>query len=153
FQNSTQAAAPGDRDLRLVYNMDRLVQTPHFRSYWIQRNTSSLREFASGLADLERTAGEYSERRLLLRSTPANRSTQLQARSGQLLARAPDDAGLYRLTARPTPTQALAWIQEKLFASTNLPGPRSKQAPGAIDSSESGSESDLETRIDEAPLI
>ena len=49
--------------------MDRLTQTHQFRSHWIQNNTTALREFASGLADLERTRGEVRERRVLLRST------------------------------------------------------------------------------------
>ncbi len=54
FADAVQAAAPGANDLRLVYNMQRLTQTPHFRSYWAQRNVPALREFSSGVSDLER---------------------------------------------------------------------------------------------------
>ena len=75
FQNASQAAAGGDRDLRLVYNLDRLTQTPHFRSYWLQRNTAALREFSSGIADLERTGAEVRERRVLLRTNPTPDAT------------------------------------------------------------------------------
>ncbi len=152
FQNATQAAGAGDHELRLVYNMDRLAQTPHFRSYWIQRNTPALREFSSGLADLERTRGEIRERRVMLRTNPTADASAAEPRAGQLLALAPDDAGLYRLTARPSANQALHWIEEKLFSAAAIAAPRVKEAPGAVSSDQAGSEADLEVRVDEAPL-
>jgi hypothetical protein len=152
FQNTTQAAAPGDRDLRLVYNMDRLTQTHQFRSHWIQNNTTALREFASGLADLERTRGEVRERRVLLRANALPDGTSVEPRAGQLLALAPDDAGLYRLWSRPDSSVAERWIEEKIFSATSAPAPKRETAPGVTDSSDTGSESDLEIRIDEAPL-
>jgi hypothetical protein len=110
FQNTTQAASAGDRDLRLVYNMDRLLQTHQFRSHWIQNNTPALREFASGLADLERTRGEVRERRVLLRSNALADASSFETKAGQLLALAPDDAGLYRLWSRPDSSLAEHWI-------------------------------------------
>jgi hypothetical protein len=152
FQNATQAASAGDHDLRLVYNMDRLAPTPHFRSYWVQRNVPALREFSSGLADLERARNEIRERRVMLRSNPTPDASAAEPRAGQLLALAPEDAGLYRLTARPSSAQALHWIEEKLFSAANIAAPRSKEAPGAVSSDEVGNEGDLEIRIDEAPL-
>ena len=69
FSDAVKAAAPGANQLRMVYNLERLIATPHFRSYWIQRNVSDLREFRCGLADLERASrGEMRERRVLLRA-------------------------------------------------------------------------------------
>lgn len=152
FQNTTQAAAAGDRDMRLVYNMDRLLQTHQFRSHWIQNNTSDLREFASGLADLERTRGEVRERRVLLRSNASADASGFEPRAGQLLALAPDDAGLYRLWSRPAQSQVEQWFEEKIFSATAAAAPRRESAPGVASSGDAGTEGDLEIRIDEAPL-
>lgn len=57
FQDAAAAGTPGE--LTLVYNLDRLVATPHFRSYWIQRNASSLKEFSAGVSDLDRVRGDW----------------------------------------------------------------------------------------------
>src|SRR5262249_15398265 len=140
----------GSNDLRLVYNMPRLLSAPQFRSYWVQRNTADLRGFSSGVADLERAQGEFRERRGLLRASAA---TQVdEAAAGQLLALVPDDAGLYRAWAKPSADRVVRWMEEKLFASAAGPGVTVKTAPGVSTSADAGSEQDLETRIDEAPL-
>jgi len=153
FTASVQAAQPGPHDLRLVYNLERLAATPQFRSYWVQRNVQDLREFTAGLADLERASGEMRERRVLLRASPSADLTNTEGPAGQLLAMAPDQAGLYRLSAQPTPAQAQAWIEEKLFApATGGPARARTSAPVAPQPYDAGAESDLETRIDEAPL-
>ncbi len=150
YQSATQAAATGDHDLRLVYNMDRLVQTHQFRSHWIQNNTAALKEFTSGLADLQRSASQFEERRVLLRSAASTQ--QEEARAGQLLALAPDDAGLYRLWSRPDSTRASHWIEEKIFSATAAAAIKRDDAPQAAESIDAGSEADLEIRIDEPPL-
>ena len=152
FADGVQAAPPGPRDLRLVYNLERLTRTPHFRSYWVQRNTGALREFSAGLADLERAGGELRERRVLLRGTPAADLSAVEAAAGELLALVPDDAGLYRVWARPAAAQAQRWIEEKLFATSVPAGPQSNQAPVVLRTPDAGGEQDLETRIDEPPL-
>jgi hypothetical protein len=152
YQSATQAAAPGDRALRLVYNMDRLAQTHQFRTHWIQNNTAALKEFASGLADLERTSGQMQERRVLLRTNASANTTQEETRAGQLLALAPDDAGLYRLWSHPDSTQASHWIEEKIFSATAAAPIKRDDAPQAAESGDAGSEADLEIRIDEPAL-
>ena len=150
YQSATQATAPGDHDLRLVYNMDRLAQTHQFRSHWIQNNTAALKEFASGLADLQRSAGQFEERRVLLRTSAS--ATQEENRAGQLLALAPDDAGLYRLWSHPDSARASHWIEEKIFSATAASVIKRDDAPQAVESADAGSEADLEIRIDEPPL-
>ena len=57
-------AQAGAGELRLVHNVDRLEQAPQFRSNWVQRNAPELREFSSGLADLDRSGSAFSERRV-----------------------------------------------------------------------------------------
>ncbi len=141
FTNSVQAAGNSPSDLRLVYNMASLSRTFQFRSHWIQRNVSELRQFSSGIADLERVRGEMRERRVLLRATPSDSSESNEAASGQVLAAIPDDAGLYRAWLRPSGAQSEAWIEEKLFPSAaSAAGAPSKSAPVVIDTADAGSE-------------
>jgi hypothetical protein len=152
FTDSVQAAAPGPSDLRLVYNMANLARTYQFRSHWIQSNVPELRQFSSGLTDLERGRGEIRERRVLLRATPADGTESAESATGQVLAAVPDDAGLYRAWLRPQAGQAAQWIEEKLFPSATSSAPQSKLAPRASETLDAGSEVDLESRIDERPI-
>lgn len=152
FTDAVQAIEPGPRDLRLVYNMERLASTFQFRSHWIQRNAQELREFRSGIADLERTAGEVRERRALLRGTAAADLSGAESAAGQLLAMVPDQAALYRAWSQPSASQALQRISEKLFAASGNAVRRQTFAPGISTEFDSGSETDLETRIDEPPI-
>jgi hypothetical protein len=151
FSEAVKAAPAGTNQLRLVYNLDRLIATPHFRSYWIQRNSGDLREFGSGLADLEQAGGEFRERRVLLRSASGAAVTDESA-AGRALALVPDDAGFYRAWIRPAAASVEQAISERIFASTALAGVASTSAPEVSAQAEAGSEEDLETRIDEAPL-
>jgi hypothetical protein len=152
FSNSVQAAAAGQNDLRLVYNMATLARTYQFRSHWVQVNVADLREFSSGLADLERVRGEIRERRVLLRSTAAEATDTAESATGQLLAAVPDDAGLYRAWLHPSTTQAANRIEETLFAQPGASTQRSKTAPTVVETGAAGSEIDLESRIDERPF-
>ena len=151
YSDTTAVAAPGANELRLVYNLDRLLETPHFRSYWVQRNSRDLSEFSSGLADLERVRGEIRERRVLLR-TNAAAAVSDETPAGQLLAAVPDNAGLYRVWLRPSADRAEAWIEEKLFGAGVRATAREKSAPAVENTPDTGGEQDLETRIDETPL-
>jgi hypothetical protein len=161
FADTIQAALPGPSDLRLVYNLDRLEQAPQFRSHWVQRNAAALREFTSGLTDMERASGEIRERRVLLRANAAAAISDESA-TGQLLAAVPDDAGFYRArliagstvsgSVRPEAEQVEKSIEEKIFAATAQPRPRNDFAPLVEVEREQASEQDLETRIDQPPL-
>ncbi|HXE89454.1 MAG TPA: hypothetical protein VNK82_00670 [Terriglobales bacterium] len=145
----------GDRgDLRLVMNLETLARSPHFRSYWIQQNISEIREFAAGVSDLHRSPEEYHEERVLIPrnpgepGAPAGETTAL----AEVLRLAPEDAGLYRAWASPSTEQALELLERKVLAPRTGSGPASKEAPAVtLGEGVSGSESDLETRIDEAP--
>ncbi len=115
FADSVQAAAPGPSDLRLVYNMASLARTYQFRSHWVQGNVPELRQFSSGLADLERARGEIRERRVLLRATPEQATENSESATGQLLAAIPDDAGLYRAWLHPAGIAGRAMDRRKTF--------------------------------------
>jgi hypothetical protein len=151
FSDTLKAAGAGQPDLRLVYDMANLSRTFQFRSHWIQQNVSELRQFSSGLADLERARGEIRERRVLLRAT-GEPAAENETATGQLLAAVPDDAGLYRAWLRPSGAQAEAWIEEKIFPAATSSTPRTKSAPMVSNTGDAGSEIDLESRIDERPF-
>jgi hypothetical protein len=152
FSDAVKAAPPGANQLRMVYNLERLIATPHFRSYWVQRNISDLREFSSGLADLEQTRGQFEERRVMLRAA-SGIATPDESAVGRAVALVPDDAGFYRASLKPAAARVEQAIAEKIFANTAIAGVVATSAPEVSNQAEAGSQEDLETRIDEAPLV
>ncbi len=150
FDQSSRAAGQAG-DLRLVMNLEKIARSPHFRSYWIQRNVSQLRPYTAGISDLHRSPGEYREERVLLRaaqSAPVN-----GAPLGEVLRLAPSGAGLYRAWAAPSADDALDLLERKILAPHPARYTEQRTAPTvSLAGAEAGAEADLETRIDEAPL-
>jgi len=160
FDQSVKAAGSAG-DLRLVMNLEAILRTPHFRSYWIQNNVSDLRPYSSAVSDLHRSAGEYREERVFLRAPSAAADAEAGAPSreseegavGALLPFVPDSCGLYRAWAAPTVDDAVALLERKVLLPRTGAPPASKEAPGVyLSGGVVGSEADLETRIDEPPL-
>jgi hypothetical protein len=164
FDQSVKAAGPAG-DLRLVMNLEALLRTPHFRSYWIQNNVSDLRPYSAAVSDLHRSAGEYREERVFLRApqsgaaagadsndgAPSRESEE--AAVGALLPFVPDSCGVYRAWAAPKVDDAVALLERKILLPRTGAPPASKEAPGVhLSGGVVGSEADLETRIDEPPL-
>lgn len=162
YDQSVKAAGPAG-DLRLVMNLEALIRTPHFRSYWIQNNTSDLRQYSAAVSDLHRSAGEYREERVFLRAQSVaaaadseagapSRESQ-EAAVGALLPFVPDACGFYRAWAAPKVDDAVALLERKVLLPRTGTPPASKEAPGVyLSGGVVGSEADLETRIDEPPL-
>jgi len=154
FDLAVNAATTGPRELRMAINMERMAVSPHFRSYWVQKNVSELKQFRSALADLDRSGGAFTERRVMQRPNPAADNSAAEAGLAQVLRLVPDQAGLYRGWASLTTAQAVDLIRYKIFGepgsgfSNNKTAPVVSESDGAV-----GSESDLERRIDEAPLV
>jgi hypothetical protein len=147
YTASTRAAeAPGD--LRMVMNIAALVKEPHVRSYWIQGNISDLRQYTSAISDLFRGADTLREVRTFIRveEKPASVSPAV----GEMMRLVPDSAGLFRVWASPSAEDARNLLFEKVIATSvgsRMPdrtAPRIASSAGVV-----GSESDLETRIDE----
>ena len=161
FDQSVKAAGPAG-DLRLVMNLEAILRTPHFQSYWIQSNISDLRPYSSAVSDLHRSAGEYREERVFLRAQPsvaADPEAAAPARGseeaavGALLPFVPDSCGIYRGWAAPKVDDAVALLEQKILLPRTGAPPASKEAPGVyLSGGVVGSEADLETRIDEPPL-
>lgn len=155
YRDATAAAStPGE--LRLVMNLDALVASEYFRSYWVQRNASTVRRYWAGVADVKRTAGDITESRVFLRkpdtAEPAPADTGGTAVSS-LLALVPPEAGLYRAWRPGDPSETGALIVQKLIAPSAQRWRDGREAPMAVSpDSRAGSEADLETRIDEQPL-
>ena len=90
---------PAAGEVRLVLNLEPLVNSTYFRSYWIHRNTTVLRTYWTGLADIERTPTAITEKRLFLRTATVEPPASDAERSAlaRLVALVPPDAGCSRL--------------------------------------------------------
>jgi hypothetical protein len=132
-------------------NLAALVRSPYFRSYWVQRNVSEVRQFGAGIADVFRSPAEIREARVLVRFGQAPPPVRSEA-MGQVLRLVPDDAGLFRAWANPTPDAALNLLVSRVLDPQAQSGRPSEMAPEAPVAGIAGSEADLETRIDEPPL-
>jgi hypothetical protein len=154
FADSVRAAGTQPGELRLAMNFERLLQSPHFRSYWVQRNSGDLKQYSAGLSDLNRTATEFREARVFLRTAAADAATWNEAAVAQVLRLAPPTAGLVRAWASPDQSQVTDLIWRRMLAPHVESGTPSQTAPAAVglDDGAVGAESDLETRIDEPPI-
>jgi hypothetical protein len=155
YREST-GAAPNPAELRLIMNLDSLVKSVYFRSYWIQRNASVVSRYWAEVADVKRTADTVTETRVLLRAPDAANAGPAVSGSdavSSLLPWVPPDAGLYRASPAGEPSEVAALIVRKLIAlqPQRMGDWRDAPAPVSPDNP-AGSESDLETRIDEQPL-
>jgi len=156
WYKSAVAAAGPIGDVRLVMNLPLLVKSPHFRSYWIERNVAELKPYSAEVTDVHRSATEVREDRILLKTNPPAGAEPLPAaRSalGELIGMVPAQQGLYLAWKDPTSDMVLNLVQQKVLVPHTGPGVASQIAPSVASTpGQAGSESDLETRIDVAPL-
>ena len=142
-------------DLRMVLNLEKIVPSPYFRSYWIQKNVTEMKGYSSAVSDLFISGREYREERVLVKkpgnaSVPSAVGAQDVADLAQLV---PSESGSYRIMAEPTPDASLALIETKLLSPHAGRGVPSKIAPQVqLTSGAAGDSNDLETRIDQPPL-
>jgi hypothetical protein len=137
--------------LHMVLNLDRIVPDPHFRSYWVQRNITWTKQFRAAASDLYLESGRFREERTLLPKSPD--TTEPPSFDITLLADlAPPDTGILRVTATQDASAAVTAIQQKLLGADTTQSGDSKSAPEPdLAAPQSGSVSDLETRIDALP--
>jgi hypothetical protein len=152
------AAAGEHGDLRIVLNLEAIVATPQFNSYWIQENVPEIKaRYSSEVTDLFRTADEYREQRVLLlkgdtqeKAGKSVANPELESAVGQLLRLVPANQSFYESWAKPSTDELMNAISTEILSPHFGPRPSSKMAPGAAGTSgTAGSEADLETRIDE----
>ena len=150
------AAAPNSAELRLVMNLEPLVKSVYFRSYWVQRNASALRRYWTGVADVKRTGANITESRVFLRvPDPAQpqRAAANSTTTADLVALVPPEAGMYKASDIVDSSEVAALIVHKLIGPQTEGSRDWRFAPMALSPDiRAGTESDLETRIDEQPL-
>jgi hypothetical protein len=149
------AALPAEKSapaLHMVLNLDRIAVDPHFRSYWIQRNVTWTQQFRAAASDLYiESKGFREERVLLLKPTAAEPATLNLA---PLATLPPPATGIYRVVVTHDPCVAVTAIQEKLLGTSNTSASNPESAPDpTTDAPQSGSATDLETRIDSLPPV
>ena len=151
-QSVAAAAAPGD--LRMVLNMEKIVPSPYFRTYWVQQNITDLTQYSAAISDLFRSDKQYREERVLLRkAAPATASSTDGPETADLVRLVPDGAGVYEAKAHPSSDSCFDLLQTKLLAPHLGAAPPSQIAPRVeLTSGETGGASDLETRIDQSPV-
>jgi hypothetical protein len=147
------AGVPGD--LRMVLNLEKIVPSPYFRSYWIPQNITEMKQYSAAISDLTRQGSEIREERTLFRKTassPDPAAAKGAAAVADLLRLAPDDSGWYEAKANPSPENSLELLTVKILAPRQGPAAPQKIAPQVqLGNGETGAASDLETRIDQPP--
>ena len=143
------ASAPGE--LRMVLNLEKLVPSPYFRSYWIQQNITEMKQYRAAISDLHRNQSAYREERVLLRKN-ASESAPVTADISQLAAVVPGNTGFYKALAAPTPQQTVNILKDKLLDSSAQPETNNRYAPVVpVMDQTIGQAPDFESRIDQAP--
>lgn len=151
YADAVRQAARVPGDLRMVLNLEKIVPSPYFRSYWVQRNITEMKQYRAALCDLERGGKEYRESRVLLRVPDS--VARASGNVAPLLDMVPDDAAFASAQASPSPDAVTAAFREGVL------DPRVRQAavqtfaPPAAQAANAGAAADLEQRIDVAPVL
>ena len=146
----SQAKARGD--LRMVLNLEKLVPSPYFRSYWIQQNVTDLKQYRTAISDLYRTQQVYREKRVLLRKN-VTQAVTAPADISPLVASVPSGVGFYQAISDPSSGMVLETLKDKLLDPRPHPDAAYTFAPAAPEIDQAaGQAADLETHIDKAPF-
>ncbi len=155
WSQSVAAAGP-EGDLRMVLNLEKIVPSPYFRSYWVQENITDMKQYSAAISDLTLSGKEYREERVLLRKASATGDASGGAGPvgvADIVRLIPTLAGLYEAKANPAPLDCLALLETKILAPHLGPAAAEKLAPQVeLTNGETGSSTDLETRIDQQPV-
>ena len=154
WARSVGAAGPSG-DLRLVLNLEKIVPSPYFRSYWVQRNVGEMKTFSAAISDVRLSGSEFREERVLIKKDEAasGASAGGSAAVAALARMVPDGAGVYVSAANPTPEACLAMLESRLLSPHPGPGAAAQTAPQVqLGSGETGGSGDMETRIDQPPF-
>jgi hypothetical protein len=149
-QAAAAAGPPGD--LRMVMNLEKIVPSPYFHTYWVQQNITDMKQYSAAVSDLFRSRKQYREERVLIRKTspPPIAPVGLEAAAG-VVRLVPEGAGIYEAKAYPSADSCFDVIETKLLAPHLGPAPASEIAPQVqLTSGETGTGSDLETPIDQS---
>lgn len=143
--------AQGERgDLRMVLDLDKIVRTPYFRSYWVQNNITEMKQYTAAVSDLYRSGQSYREERVLLRREGVTSVSQGDVRA--LASLAPADAAFYAAQASPDTEDVLKTLRISLLELRPAQSQATAtSAPSAVVANNAGSASQLDVFIDQAP--
>jgi hypothetical protein len=158
FVDATNAAGTNTQkpSLRMALDLDRIVKTPYFRSYWIQQNVTEIKQYRAAMVDLYREPTQMHEERVLLPKSVEDAAAS-QANLGDLVSLVPAHAGVYRAIATGDAEVAVTTLDEKLLRRASAPSTDKRDAPSEdLTEQDAGSANgspanDLETRIDAPP--
>ncbi|MGD0697661.1 MAG: hypothetical protein ABSB82_22810 [Terriglobia bacterium] len=154
WSQSVAAAGPSG-DLRMVLNLGKLVPSPYFRSHWVQQNITDMKQYTAAISDLFLSGNEYREERVLLKAAPSSGAASPDdgpRAVADVVNLVPDNAALYEAQADPSVDSCFDLLVTKILAPHLGASPTEKLAPQVqLTSGETGTGSDLETRIDQAP--
>jgi hypothetical protein len=150
WSQSVASAGPAG-DLRMVMNLEKIVPSPYFRTYWVQQNITDMKQYSAAVSDLFRSSKQYREERVLLRKTPPPAIPAGGfAATADVVRFIPESVGIYEAKAYPSADFCFDLLETKLLAPHLGPATSSQIAPQVrLTSGETGAGSDLETRIDQ----
>ena len=154
---ATAVSAVGTRkgdakpDMRMTLNLAKIVPSPYFRSYWVQRNVTEMKQYSAVVSDLYRSADAIREERVLI---PRVTDAAVAAEDlGPILKYLPTDAGVYRAMARPETATVVEELDRRLVSRGAAAYRDLRVAPLAdLSDVSAGGSGDLDTRIDEQPV-
>jgi hypothetical protein len=153
YKQALAATSPTPGDLRMVMDLEKIVLTPHFRTYWVQQNITEMQSYASAISDLYREGAIYREERVIIPKKQADEAMLAQSAQtvSSLLPSVPANYGFYQAATTDAP-HSLAILQQKILLPRISAAAVQTQAPQVqLTSGETGTATDLETRIDVAP--
>jgi hypothetical protein len=149
YVEAVRQASAAHGDLRMVLNLDKIVPSPYFRSYWIERNITEMKQYASAVSDLYRTPESYRDERVLVRR--AGLAARAAGDVSALSALAPEDAAFYAAQASPSLEGVLSSLRQNLL--DYKPGQTLEwSADSAASYDNAGSSSQFDIPIDRAPV-
>lgn len=151
YADAVKQAARAPGDLRMVLNLEKIVPSPYFRSYWVQRNITEMKQYRAALCDLERGDKEYRESRVLLR-VPGS-AAKASGDVAPLVALAPAYAAFTSAQASPGADAVTGALRNDVLDPRIQQAAGEATAPPAVQFENAGTASDLEQRIDVAPVL
>ena len=70
-------------DLRMVVDLEKIVPSPYFRTYWAPQNITEMKQYSAAVSDLFRSSKQYREERVLVRNTAPSTVVRRRTRCGR----------------------------------------------------------------------